>query len=495
MKLYISPTQSVDLDKNPEILGADIAIRSRSMDWWGMFGYLPDPDPVLAKLGLGVEVYRELLADAHVWSCYDSRKSGALACEWDIRAGGDSPADKKALSLAEDILADLDVYQLILEMLDAPFFGLSPMEIKWAYTDRYWLPERVEGKPPEWFVFDDLNRMRFLSADNMIDGELLPHGKFLKVRHHATYQNPYGERTLSRCFWPVAFKKGGFKFWAVFTEKFGMPWLIGKVPRGTGDPDRAQLISNLTQMVQDAVAVINDDESITALEFKSTSASADIYERLISASNREISKAVLGQTLSTELDGKGGSRAAAQAHLEVRDDIVEKDKRMVRAAMNQLLAWSTELNVPEANPPEFAWFEEDDVQQDRAKRDTELTSQGVRFTAGYYQRAYNLEEDDFTLDDPDASETLPDGLFAEGTKQTDTADRLADRMDEDAAQLMRDLMDPARNLVMTASSLEEIRDGLIDLFPHMDASDLGTLMQQAMTVAELAGRSEVADGE
>ena len=69
----------------------------------------------------------------------------------------------------------------------------------------------------------------------------------------------------------------------------------------------------------------------------------------------------------------------------MRDDIVEKDKRMVRATMNQLLAWVTELNVPHALPPEFAWFEEDDVQQDRAQRDTELTNQGVRFTAGYYR--------------------------------------------------------------------------------------------------------------
>jgi hypothetical protein len=42
MKLFISPTQFVELEKDQEVLGSDIAIRSRSMDWWGMFGYLPD---------------------------------------------------------------------------------------------------------------------------------------------------------------------------------------------------------------------------------------------------------------------------------------------------------------------------------------------------------------------------------------------------------------------------------------------------------------------
>lgn len=34
------------------------------------------------------------------------------------------------------------------------------------------------------------------------------------------------------CFWPVAFKKGGMKFWLRFAEKFGSPWVIGKHPRG-----------------------------------------------------------------------------------------------------------------------------------------------------------------------------------------------------------------------------------------------------------------------
>ena len=283
----------------------------------------------------------------------------------------------------------------------------------------------------------------------------------------------------------------------------------GKVPRGTNDTDRGKLLNNLVQMVQDAVAVINDDESINALEFQSKSASADIYERLISASNREVSKAILGQTLSTELDNKGGSRAAAQAHLEVRDDIVEKDKRTVKTTMNQMLAWMTELNVPGALPPEFTWFEEDDVQQDRALRDTELTNQGVRFTAGYYSRVYNLEDDDFTLTGPEEKDPKPEKPskpdpkpekpskpeFAEDEQPADTADQMADRMDAKAGAMVEELLNPIRDLVMTATSLEEIRNSIIDLYPDMNSSDLGSLMQRAITAAQLAGMAEVKDGK
>ena len=492
MKLYISPTQAIDIMPEKDVLGTDIAVRSRAMDWWGMFGYLPDPDPVLQKLGLAVDAYRELLTDAHVWSCYDSRKSGALSCEWELRAGGDARADKKALALAEAVFERLDIYQVVMEMLDAPFYGLSPMEISWR-AGEYWIPEKIEGKPPEWFVFDDHNRMRFLSMENMTEGEELPTGKFIAVRHHATYHNPYGERVLSRCFWPVAFKRGGFRFWSIFTEKFGMPWLIGKVPRGTGATDRAQLLSNLVQMVQDAVAVINDDESIAAMEFSSKSASADIYEKLISASNREVSKAILGQTLSTELD-KGGSLAATQGHLDVRDDIVAKDKHMVRSAMNRLLRWITELNVAGAQPPVFAWFEEDDVQLDRSERDNNLGAR-IEFTPAYYQRVYNLEPGDFTLRSRDAG---TGGQFAETDPRPlvsaqDRADVIAGRLDTEAGPLTDAMLAPVRDLVAGAASITEIRDGMFDLYPDLPSGDLATLMQQAMAAAELAGRSDLLD--
>lgn len=494
MKLWIDPYTFKELSPTragKDALTEQIAVRSRAMDWWGMFGFLPDPDPVLAKLGAGLEIYRNLLTDAHVWSCYDSRKSGALACEWDVMAGGDTPADKAAHELCCQVTEDLDTYQIINEMLDAPFFGMAPLEIVWAALDGRWVPARIDGKPPEWFVFSDENELRFLSLENQHEGEELPAGKFLLPRHHASYLNPYGERVLSRCFWPVAFKKGGLKFWAIFCEKFGMPWLVGKVPPGTGETDRNRLLDRLTAMVADAVAVINDDETIEMPESHSKSASADIYERLISTANREVSKAILGQTLSTELD-QGGSLAATQGHLQVREDIVDKDKHMVRCALNELFALMTDFNFPDAAAPEFTWFEEDDVQSDRAERDARLKDQGVRFTAQYYQRVYNFEEGDFEIGAPQ-----PDpagGEFAEEDTTGDVADRYADRAQAQSAALLDDLLAPVRALVESASTLEEIRDGLIELYPDMDANGLGELIQQALSAAELAGRYEIMEG-
>jgi phage gp29-like protein len=243
-------------------------------------------------------------------------------------------------------------------------------------------------------------------------------------------------------------------------------------------------------MVQDAVAVINDDESVDITEAAGKSASADIYEKLVNAGNREVSKAILCQTLTTELD-KGGSYAATKEHMEVRADLVGQDKRMVCVTFNLVFQWITELNIARAAAPTFGFFEEEDIQEERAGRDEKLNRQGVTFTKKYYMRTYNLEEDDLELRN-ETPASPGNNEFAE--TEPDVADAYADRMDKEGAGLIDELIEPIRKLVQSASSLEEIRDGLIDLYPDMEAGDFAALMEQALTAAELAGRYEVREG-
>ena len=485
MKLWINENDFVDVDDR-EGLTAEQAPRSRSVDWLGWYGYLPDPDTVLSKLGQDLSTYRQLLSDAHVWSCYESRTAGTLSQEWKIdpaAEGGSARPNKRAYELAQMVMKGLDVRQVIEDILQAVFFGMSPIEVIWR-TGTVWLPESVMGKPAEWFMFNESNELRFMSRDNMTVGEPVPEYKFLLPRHHASYQNPYGERVLSRCFWPVAFKKGGFKFWAIFTEKFGMPWVRGKVPRGTSETERAALMANLAKMVQDAVAVINDDESVEITEASGKKASADIYDQLIAAGNHEVSKAILGQTGTTE--GTPGKLGNETSQMEVRQDLIDGDKQMVCSTFNLLFTWITGLNVAGAAPPAFEFVKEEDVQKDRAERDKTLNEQGVDFTKKYYCRTYNLAEDDFELSraNPAGSQDFAD--TGDDPTPGDTLGALGDKTLAEAD--LGGLMGPVEKLLARVSTLAEFRDGLIELYADMDDSDLGALMEKALLLAEMAGR-------
>lgn len=373
---------------------------SSSLEWGQMWGFLPDPDVILGNTGLDVTVFDALLSDAHVFACYQSRKAGVLTSEYRINYPKGSENTTKYF---DTLISNLDMDNVIAQILDAPFYGFSVNEVMWDLVDGKFVPIDLKQKPNQWFVWDFDGRLRFLSRNAQLNGELLPDMKFIVPRHFATYKNPYGMRTLSRCFWPVAFKKGGYKYWTQFMEKFGIPWLIGKVPRGTSKEVRDDLVSKLGSMVQSAVAVINDDESIETLDNSGRGVARggdNIFHMMIEASNSEISKAILTQTLTTEIGDKG-AYAATQSHLQVRNELCQMDKKLVKNAMNLLFDWCCKLNFSGiAEPPRFAFIEEEDPKEAHARRDTQLSTQGVRFKEDYYQRVYNLRPGEFEVTDP-----------------------------------------------------------------------------------------------
>ncbi len=500
-KIWINETQAIDISDDRTLLSREVASRSRSLDWFGLYAFLPDPDPVLQKIGQDISVYRQLLSDAHVGSCYINRKSATLAREWDIKepAGNLKKMNRQVMLLAEQALNRIDVYQVITDILDAPFYGMSPIEVMWESTGGKWIPTDVVGRPPEWFQFDVENRLKFKSRDNMIEGEPIPDYKFLLPRHHSSYYNPYGDRVMARCFWPVVFKKGGFKYWAIFTEKYGMPWVVGRVPRSTNETERAALLTRLASMVQDACAVINDDESVELKESGGKTASADVYEKLIEAANKECSKAIMGQTATTE--GTPGRLGGEDAQVDVRNDLAGQDQRMVASALNQLLRWITDLNFgSETAAPEFGWHEEEDVQMDLAERDKTLTDQGLRLSKTYYQRRYNLEEDEFELTGPTPSSDpmqrqSAGNLFAEGdlaerlaVSGQDRLDRLADRAIAEVAPVFEGYSKALKKWIDDAESFAVAEKRLIPLFDALDDGPMVIQMTRILMDADRLGK-------
>ncbi len=50
------------------------------------------------------------------------------------------------------------------------------------------------------------------------------------------------------------------------------------------------------------------------------------------------------------------------------------------------------------------------------------------------------------------------------------------------------MVEPLKNLLEQCGSLEEYRDRILEVYADQDASAVGDLMQQALTLADLAGR-------
>lgn len=478
--LWINQNKWVSFAELNSAMTGEIATRRKSWDLSYM-GRLPNPDPILKRMGRDVAAYRDLLSDAHVSSCVQSRKAGTLALNWEINRGGDKD---KAAGVVDEIFHRIDVSHVLGEMLNATLFGYQPLEVMWAICDGLLVPVDVIGKPPEWFCFDDENRLRFRSSQSMLTGELVPDNKFLVASHEADYNNPYGLGELSRCFWPVAFKRGGWKFWSVFGEKYGMPWLIGKYPPGTDEKVKAALLDAMELAVQDALLIMPDNCSVELKESGSKGGSADTYERLITRADGECSKTLVGQTLTTEV-GANGSYAAAQTHFKVRGDLITADAKMAAGIFQQLIEWICQYNFPTAQRPTLSLYAPEDVDKELAERDMILSQIGVRFTRKYFQTNYNLAEDDIA-DIAMPGATQGGQAFAEQpTSAQSKANGLATGLSAVELQAQADgMLKPVFDLVQTAASHEELLEKLGDIYPAMDTGDLEEKLARVIFVAE-----------
>jgi len=484
--LYLPNGNFVHFGERPQV-GKQIATRASAAGMSNMGDVLPNPDPVLRKLGKSIQVYRDLRADGHVGGCIRRRKAAVKSLIWGVDR---EQAQSRIAKSIQAIFDDLDMERIIGEILDAPLYGYQPLEVVWDHVGGLLVPVDVIGKPAEWFFFDAENRLRFRSKDAGPAGELVPERAFLLPRQDASYDNPYGQPDLARCFWPTKFKQGGLDFWFRFVEKYGTPWLIGKSPRSTNDAENERLLDMLEQMIQDAVAVIPDDASVEIVEAAGKSSSADVFEKFLMHLRSEVSIALLGQNQTTEAST---NKASAQAGLEVASDIRDADAGIVCAALNQLIGWTCDLNFHGAQPV-FDMWEEESVDETLATRDEILKRAGATFTNRYFIRTYGLQPGD--LSEPpagDAEHEAVPAAFAEAAAPASVPAVMADRLADDLQPALDSWIDQIRDLAERATSLDELRDGLLALAPDMSLDQYAAAMGQALVAAAAAGRADIVD--
>ncbi len=494
LKLWTSEHDFVEFPAASGSLTSEIATRNRAIDFYSLGMYLPDPDPVLRREGKDIRVYRQLLSDSHVTACIMSRKAGVLSLNWGVDRGKSA---SKVTKVIQGVFQKLDMRSILTQILNTPLYGFQPLEVIWGKVGDYILPVDVIAKPPEWFVFGAVdNAFLFRTKQNFL-GEPVPDKKFLVPQYNPEYNNPYGDRILSKCFWPVAFKKGGFKFWVIFTEKYGGAWLVGKHPRGLSEQETSAFLEKLNDMVQDAVAVIPDDSTVEIHEAAGKGASAEIYSKLIEVCNAEISKATLGQTLTTELTSTG-SLAAAKTHLTVRDEVIEADRNIVEQTFNKLIDWTCELNFADTERPIWSMWADEDVDSEKAARDKTLSDAGVKFTKVYFQKAYGFEDDDieevgapksqqmpqapsFSENDPGApAHTFPD--------QKAIDDAVNSMTPQDMQDQMQGVLKPVIDMIQNGKDYNTILETLTNAYPDMSTDAIQQMLERAIFVSELWGR-------
>lgn len=183
---------------------------------------------------------------------------------------------------------------------------------------------------------------RLLTKAHLVDGVPVPPRKFLLHRPHAEFGEPYGTPLGARTWFWAEFKRTDVKDWLVFNEKFASPFVWFKYPR-TAEKEEIAAHKRTATSVRSAAAGIGPDDLEPILLEASRGGSLSCYKDLAEFCNTEMSKAVLGQTLTTEA-GQRGARSLGEVHKDVRGDILKADALALAQTLETAARWICELN-------------------------------------------------------------------------------------------------------------------------------------------------------
>jgi phage gp29-like protein len=467
------------------------------------FGPLIHPqDTVLASLGQRWEAYREIRRDGQVHATFQQRRLAIVGRPLVVEPGRDDVISKAAAEQLQANLDDIAFDRATKGMSWGFFYGFSVGECMWSIRDnRVWL-DQVKVRTPWRFRFTDAGELRLLTRTNTFQGEQLPERKFWIMSSGADNDDePYGLGLAHQLYWPVYFKKQGLAFWLRALEKFGAPTAVGTYPAGS-DADTIQKLLAAAIAIRIDGAVVKPEGTVLEL-LEATRGTVD-QATFLRQMNAEVSKIVIGQTMTTD---DGSSLAQGKVHQDVKEEVTDADVEELCESFQQGPArWLTEWNFPGAAIPILKRPSPEDEERAAELRKKDADTLKTMDDAGYEPdedmagarypgwRRKPAPEPPPTPPAPAPPNLAPaapvQAAFAEADRSRDAIDAYLELVDWEAA--MEPVARSIEDLVLASPSLEAAAQRLVGLFTGDAGAALTEQLARALLQAGLAGQGGLA---
>jgi phage gp29-like protein len=287
-----------------------------------------------------MELFEEMEEkDAHLASLLQTRKLAVLSLDYEVLPYAQTPEDERIAEFAGEVIYGLpNLEEAFLDLLDAIGKGFALSEIIWEVTEGKARVSELRWIPQKKVTFVQDLKPRLLTPESSWEGIELPPWKVVYHRYKARSGADTRAGVLRVVGYMYLLKNFALKDWAAFNEVFGMPLRLGKYDPSASPADKEALIQAIRNLGSDAAGVISKNTEIEFVEATSRQARAsNPYQLMAEFCNREMSKAVLGQTLTTDTAGATGTYAAARVHAQVRRDLVEADAQALAQTLREQL--------------------------------------------------------------------------------------------------------------------------------------------------------------
>lgn len=293
-------------------------------------------------------------ADQYFFGLIQTRKLAITGYPWEIVFPSDyqpTAEEEKRLFTISARFKTANAERLFDIILNGIIFGISGARLVWENSVQGAILSQISPYDLTELDFDiNDNQFYFLSEMNgQVTRAPLEYGLNLLVYFNPLYgvaNNYVG--SLARVNSIYVLLKYFTRFdWSRLNEKFGQPLIYGQYTPAADPKDVTNLLTDLEKLGSDGYAAIPESIKINLLE-AARSGSIETYLDFIKTVNAEMAISILGQNLTTEISDQG-SRAAAQVHNFVRNDILFADLLLVERIINsQYIAKDLELNYGES---------------------------------------------------------------------------------------------------------------------------------------------------
>lgn len=314
------------------------------------------------SLSTAMQLFEEMEEkDAHLYSVANTRRLALTGLDWEIVSAAavqdipDQALGEETAAFCRDVLAGAESFDEALQHLSLALGrNIAVAEIVWDLVNGKLRP--IDFAPVDFvrLVFDDLGRLRILTESEPRDGIAPPDNKFIIHTPHNISGHAQRGGLLRVTAMVYLAKNLSLKDWMIFAEVFGMPVRIARYEPTATPEEKRELLAMLESLGSNAAGIFSRAVELQIVE-ANRGTTGPPYEKLIDFLNREMSKAWLGQTLTTDISGQRGALAATLVHDEVRQDILADDMRKeARTIRRDLLAPLTRFQFgPDAPAPLF----------------------------------------------------------------------------------------------------------------------------------------------
>lgn len=452
------------------------------------------------------EVYRQMELfeemeekDPHLFSQLQTRKNAVTGLDYEvIPFDGENEEDKAIAQFIKDQLSAIEsMEELLMDLLDAIGKGFAVTEILWQSEGDQITVAAFKQRHQKRFFWDSQNDDFKVRTKEQPSGLALPQNKFIVHKYKARSGHSARAGVLRVVAWMYLFKNYDIKDWVSFCEVYGMPLRLGKYAQGASEEDKRSLMNTLIRLGTDAAGIIPDGASI---EFITTdkASSTDLFERLARYCDEQVSKAVLGQTLTSDT-GSGGSYAQSKTHNEVRHDLTVADCKALAATLRRDLIQPLVLfNFGETSRIPYIRFdceEAGDLKETAEILGTLIEKTGLKIPSSYIYKKFSIPKPEDGEEVATAQPTtlqLTDKPQSFGTQAE--IDSLADKAVESGQDLLLKMFDPVLDFLDGGGTLEELKAAIENedtakaLFENMDSAALEDLLAKTMLFADINGR-------